>query len=261
MKSFRAIAAAACGLMLSTAPLAAAELRTTATYLVNLGTTNIATAAVRLTDTGNRYALALEARVSGLAQVVASGIARIGSAGLSTGTGLVSERFDLLTRAAGEDFTIEVEYDKRDVTAFVVKPPLLNDIDRVALERRHLRGVNDMLAAFVLKGQNLDRSLCERELKIFTGLERFNLGMRFLRQDEATSRRTGYQGPLVLCAIRYTPVSGHYTTSDITNYLAQSDRILIWYAPLATPGYFIPYRALLSTSGGDLSMVLTELAQ
>jgi hypothetical protein len=98
-------------------------------------------------------------------------------------------------------------------------------------------------------------------MQIFTGLERFNVAMRFAKEDVATSKRTGYQGPVILCNIRYTPVSGHFTTSEITNFLADSDRILIWYAPLGAPGYFIPYRVLLTTSVGDLSMVLTELQQ
>lgn len=252
-----ACAAALCGL-LPVAPLAAAELQATATYAVNLGTTNIASVAIRLNDSGNRYAMALDARVTGLAQLVASGTARVQSAGRSTGSGLASEQFDLLTRAAGEEFSVEIEYRKRDVTAFVVTPPILNDIDRVALERRHLRGVNDMLAAFVLKGDRLGPQLCDRELDIFTGLERFSLHLRYLRQEEATSRRTGYQGPVVLCGLNYTPISGHYTTSEVTNYLAASDRMLLWYAPLGS-GYFIPYRALVSTSVGDLSVVLTDL--
>jgi hypothetical protein len=261
MRLFGTVGAAICSLLALVAPLGAAELRSAATYMVNLGTTHIATATVRLSDTGMRYSLTVDARISGLAQLVASGIARLGSTGLSTGSGLVSEKFDLLTRASGEDFTVAIEYAKRDVTAFIVTPPLHNDIDRVALERRHLRGVNDMLAAFVLKGGTLAPSLCERNLQIFTGLERFNLSLRFIRQEEATSRRTGYQGPVVLCGVRYTPVSGHYTTSEITNYLAASERILVWYAPLEAAGYFIPYRALLSTSVGDLSVVLTELSQ
>ena len=70
---------------------------------------------------------------------------------------------------------------------------------------------------------------------------------------------TFVQGPVVLCNIRYTPVSGHFTTSELTSYLADSDRILIWYAPLGDSGYFIPYRLLMTTSFGDLSMVLTSL--
>ena len=95
----------------------------------------------------------------------------------------------------------------------------------------------------------------------FTGLERFNIAMRFTKEDQATSKKTGYQGPVILCNIRETPISGHFSTSEVTNYLKDSDRILIWYAPLAAKGYFIPYRVLMTTSMGDLSLVLTRLRQ
>jgi hypothetical protein len=95
---------------------------------------------------------------------------------------------------------------------------------------------------------------------VFTGLERFDIEMRYLQDDTATSQRTGYQGPVILCAIRYIPVSGHFPESEITRGLAESERILIWYAPLAETGYFVPYRVLLTTSMGDLSMVLTRLS-
>lgn len=243
------------------APATAAEVRATATYAVTLGGTHIATATVRLNDSGGRYAMDLDARITGLAQLVASGTARAASAGASTGKGLNSEKFDLLTRAQGEEFTVAIEYARQDVTAFVVTPPILNNIDRVAIERRHLSGVNDMLAAFVAKGGALDADLCKRRMQIFTGIERFNVAMEYTRSEEATSRRTGYQGPVVLCSVRYTPVSGHYTTSEITSYLADSGRILLWYAPLRTPGYFVPYRAIITTSAGDLSIVLTKLEE
>ncbi|MDP1732312.1 MAG: DUF3108 domain-containing protein [Devosia sp.] len=261
MRFWQALKAASCCFALWTAPVAAAEVKATAQYLISLSGTNIAAVTIRLNDSGRRYALALDAKITGLAQLVASGVAKVDSSGLSNGTGLVSERFDLLTRASGEDFTVAVEYAQREVTAFVVDPPLINNIDRVALERKHLRDVNDMVAAFVLKGGALNDALCSRKMQVFTGLERFNVAMRFARADVATSKRTGYQGPVILCNIRYTPVSGHFTTSEITRFLADSDRILIWYAPLAAPGYFIPYRVLLTTSVGDLSMVLTELEQ
>jgi hypothetical protein len=154
---------------------------------------------------------------------------------------------------------VRIEYARGDVTAFVVTPPLLNNIDRVPLERKHLRGVNDMVAAFILRSKALDRSVCERRMQVFTGLERFDIRMSYSADDMATSPRTGYQGPVVLCKIRYIPVSGHFTTSEITTFLAGSDRILIWYAPLGETGYLIPYRVLISTSMGDLSMVLTAM--
>jgi hypothetical protein len=257
----RLLTALAFAAICAVAPARADGVAATATYSVTLGGTLVANVTIRLNDSGNDYAMALDARITGLAQLVASGIAKVESVGQSTNSGLVSQKFDLLTRAQGEDFTVNVEYAQKDVTAFVVSPPIVNNIDRVALERRHLRGVNDMMAAFVLKGGRLDRGLCDRKLQIFTGVERFNVSMAFAKDDVATSKRTGYQGPVILCNIRYTPVSGHYTSSEITTYLAETGRILIWFAPLRAPGYFIPYRALLSTSVGDLSIVLTDLKQ
>lgn len=242
-----------------TAPTRAADV--IADYAVSLGNTNIANVTIGLRDDGKRYQLDATARITGLASLVASGSGKIASEGASSGNGLTSERFDLLTSSGGENFTVAVTYAARNVQSFVINPPLLNNIDRVAIERKHLSGVNDMIAAFVLKGGGLDRNLCNRKVQIFTGLERFNLAMRFTREDEATSKKTGYQGPVILCNIRYTPISGHFTTSEVTNYLKESDRILIWYAPLATPGTYIPYRVLLTTSTGDLSMVLTRLQQ
>ncbi|MEO6015000.1 MAG: DUF3108 domain-containing protein [Devosia sp.] len=230
-----------------------------ASYVVNLGGTIIATAKFHFVDDGSTYGLSLDANVSGVAQLVASGIAQVESTGAVTADGLRSNSFDLLTRASGEDFTVKVQYQKGTVAAFQVNPPIVNNIDRIPLERKQLAGVNDFLASFILKGSKLDRSLCNQRARIFTGIERFDLNFSYARDDKATSQRTGYQGPVVLCKIDYKPISGHFTTSEITNSLAQQDRILIWFAPLHDTGYFVPYRVLLTTSMGDLSMVLTKL--
>lgn len=243
------------------APVAAEELRVIARYTVTLGGTQIAQANVTLDDSGKSYSMALDARISGLAQLVASGTAKLASAGVSNGTGLKSRKFDMTTRANGEDFAVAITYADAGVDTFVVDPPIINNIDRVAIERKQLSAVNDMAAAFVLRGKALGPDICDRKLQIFTGVERFNLSMAFAKDDVATSKRTGYQGPVIACRVRYTPVSGHYTTSDVTTYLAASERILIWYAPLATPGTFIPYRALITTEAGDISIILTELQQ
>ncbi|MDO8359211.1 MAG: DUF3108 domain-containing protein [Devosia sp.] len=238
---------------------ARANATASATYVINLGGTIIASAKFKFTDAGATYDLALDASISGIAQLVASGIAKVDSSGIVTRTGLDSTSFDLLTRSGGEDFTVRVQYSAGNVSSFVITPPIVNNIDRVPLERKQLSGVNDMLATFLLKGSKLDRSLCDHHAQVFTGIERFDLDFRYAKDDVATSPRTGYQGPVVLCNIHYKPISGHYTTSEITNSLAQDDRILIWYAPLRDTGYFVPYRVLLTTSMGDLSMVLTDL--
>jgi hypothetical protein len=246
-------------LALLAAPARAGGLAADAGYLVSLGGINIATADVKLTDDGSHYDLLAKAEVAGLGNLVASGTARIEAKGSSAGPTLSSESFDLLTRANGEDFSIAVQYAQGQVTAFVVAPPLVNDVNRVPIERSQLNGVGDMLSAFVLKADRLDSSLCRQNLRIFTGVERFDLAMSYVGNDKATSLRTAYQGPVVQCRLKYTPISGHFTTSEMTRYLAASDQLFLWYAPLDATGYFIPYRMLITTSVGDLSMVLTSL--
>ena len=259
MTQFRLAPLAALAL-LAGLPATAAEVDASASYVVTLGGINIAAMEVDLKDDGTRYSLDLSANVAGLGAVVASGTASASSAGNSSGSTLVAQDFELKTRANGETFTVDVSFAGRDVDTFKVEPPILDNYDRVPLERRHLTGVGDFLSAFVIKGAALDKNLCQRRAGIFTGVERFNIAMSFAGTDEATSARTGYQGPVVLCSVDYDPVSGHFTTSEITNYLADSDRIVIWYAPLGETGYFIPYRVLLGTNMGDLSMVLTGMS-
>jgi len=250
------------GLGLSALPAHAASLNAAAEYSVTMGGTQVATAEVKLSDDGVAYTLVGSAKITGLARLVAGGSARLQSTGNSTSSGLHSQRFDLLTRSSGQDFTVAITYAAGDVNSFKVNPPIVNNINRVAIERKQLVGnVNDMAAAFVLKGDRLDASLCERQMEIFTGVERFNLKLSYAKDDVATSKRTGYQGPVVLCAVQYSPISGHYTSSEVTRDLVEKERILIWYAPLAATGYFIPYRALVSTESGDLSVVLTALTE
>lgn len=247
--------------MLLSFPALAAEVNAKASYVLTLGGINIAVMNIDLEDDGSRYRLGLSANVAGLGTLVASGTAKATSTGRSSGAALQSEQFELETKARGETFNVDVTFAGRNVTTFQVEPPILDNYSRVPIERRHLTGVGDFLSAFVLKGKALDKSLCQREAKIFTGVERFNIAMSYAGEDEATSTRTGYQGKVVLCTVNYDPVSGHFTNSDITSYLADSDRIIIWYAPLGETGYFIPYRVLLGTEMGDMSMVLTSLVQ
>lgn len=253
------LAALTLALGLSAQPVLAQEMTARAAYVVSLGGNTIATASITLKDSQNRYALALDATVSGVGQFVAAGGAKASASGRSSPKGLAAENFEITTRTGREMINATVAYTGGAVSTFVVDPPMINTIDRVPIERRHLTGVGDMLSAFLLRGTGLDASLCNHKAQVFNGLERFTIAMRFGRTETATSKRTGYQGPVVVCLIDYTPVSGHYTSSEITSFLADNDKMMIWYAPLRDTGYFVPYRVLIDTAYGDLSMVLTEL--
>lgn len=236
-----------------------AALDAKASYVINLGGINIATADVNFTEGGGRYNVDIAANVSGVGTLVAQGTAHADSSGAASDHRLTARDFNVTTRANGRDFSVAVQYAAGNATAFKVDPPLTETLGRIPIERKDLRGVTDPVGAFILKGAELGPDLCDRTLKIFTGMERYDIDMRFGAIQTATSTRTGYQGPVALCKLRYLPVSGHYTSSEMTQYLATSRKILIWYAPLTGTDYFIPYRVLMATAAGDLSMVLTDL--
>ena len=79
----------------------AGEVKASVKYAITLGGTQIAVANVDLDDTGSSYSLDLDAKISGMAQFVASGSARIESNGVSTDSGLKATDFNMLTRASG----------------------------------------------------------------------------------------------------------------------------------------------------------------
>lgn len=254
--------AAATGVAFSLAALSAiaAPVETNARYIVSLAGVNVASVSIDFEDNGSTWEVDLGAKVSGVGTLVASGTAAAGSRGQSGNDSLNASGFTIETHTKSQNFNVAVQYASGNATGFQIDPPLVNNISRVAIERKHLRQVGDPIGSFILKGDALGPELCNRRLKVFTGIERYDIDMRFAQMQTATSNRTGYQGPVALCQLRYIPVSGHFTTSEMTTYLANSDRILIWYAPLGDTGYFIPYRVLLGTSMGDLSMVLTGLS-
>ncbi len=240
-------------------PAMAQSLSVEAKYVINIGGTIIANAEFDLREDESSYTLDLDARVIGLGQFVARGSAAAKVEGRATSSAYRGESFNLQTRTSEGTVTVDVRFSGGDVVSFFTDPPVQPRIDQVPLERRQLVGVNDMLSAFIIKANGLDRSICDRKLRVFTGVERFDLQLHYVGAESATSARTGYQGPVILCQISYKPISGHYLSSEITNYLQTSDRILIWYAPVENSKTFIPYRVLIGTTLGDLSMVLTRL--
>lgn len=261
MKRFSLVSLTIAALAFATAstPAFAQQANALARYVVNMGGINVAYINIRLEADGASYQLDLSADVAGLAQIVAQGSGAVNSGGRVTADGLAANRFYLETRTQTDRFSVQTNYQNANASEGTVAPPLPNTPGRVPVTGGHRSGVNDPIASFILRGGALDQSLCNRTMRIYTGIERFDMALSFADMQEATSARTGYQGPVVLCAMRYMPISGHFETSEITNYLRDNQRMLAWFAPLGQTGYFIPYRVLIGTSFGDLSMVLTSL--
>jgi len=237
----------------------AANLNASANYVVTLRGVNIATAAVSFKDNGENYSVNISGDVSGLASLVAAGTAKLNSYGNSSSAQLQSDRFELETVANEQSFRVQFQAINGNVTSTQIVPKLSQNENRVPVKNNHRHNINGPIASFFIKANKLSPEICNRKLEVYTGVERYNIDLKFAKAQTATSKSTGYQGPVMLCTMRYTPVSGHFTNSETTKYMKSNQRFLIWYAPLGQSGYMIPYRILVGTAFGDLSMVLTRL--
>ena len=237
----------------------AADLNANANYVVTLRGVNISTVGVAFKDDGQKYRVDISADVAGLAALVAAGTASLSSTGSSTASQLQSDRFELETIANGQSFNVRFQADNGNVTSSQVLPPLTQNENRVPITAKHRQNINDPVASFFLKANRLSPDVCNQSFEVYTGVERYDIDLKFAKEQTATSKATGYQGPVMLCTMRYKPISGHFTNSDTTSYMQSNQRFLIWYAPLGDSGYMIPYRVLVGTAFGDLSMVLTRL--
>jgi hypothetical protein len=90
---------------------------------------------------------------------------------------------------------------------------------------------------------------CERTVAVFDGHTRYNLRLAFERLDTVKTDR-GYQGPVVVCSVKFVPVAGYDPKHFLVTYLAAQHDTEIWLAPLAGSRLVVPYRASISTPMG-----------
>ena len=87
---------------------------------------------------------------------------------------------------------------------------------------------------------------CERTIPIFDGHTRYNLRLSFKRVD-TVSTEGGYQGPVIVCAVKFFPVAGYDPKHFLITYLAAQHDIEIWLAPIAGSRLMVPYRMSMPT--------------
>ena len=71
-------------------------------------------------------------------------------------------------------------------------------------------------------------------------------------------RDRGYRGPVVVCAVYFTPLAGYIPDRPVIKYLATQRDIEITFAPLAGTRILVPFRLRIPT---PLGMAMLEANQ
>ena len=84
---------------------------------------------------------------------------------------------------------------------------------------------------------------------MFDGRVRYDLSSEFKRVEEVKAAK-GYQGPVMVCAVYFTPISGYIPSSAIIRYLTAIRDAEAWVAPIAGTRVLVPFRFSLPTPVG-----------
>lgn len=156
---------------------------------------------------------------------------------------------------------VRVTVDHGNVKDFRVDPPLDRNKERVPVTPEQRRGVLDPMTASLIHvpgaGSPLVPKACQRTLPIFDGRIRYDLKLAFKRIDKVKADK-GYAGPVVVCSVYFSPISGYIPSRITIRYLEKQRDMEIWLAPIAGTRVLVPFLAQGPTPIGEAVMKATE---
>ena len=98
-------------------------------------------------------------------------------------------------------------------------------------------------------GDPVSPEACNRKVAVFDGRVRYDLHSEFKRMETVKADR-GYEGPAVVCAVYFTPISGYVPERPAIKYLVTLRDAEVWLAPISGTRVLVPFRFSMPTPLG-----------
>jgi hypothetical protein len=92
---------------------------------------------------------------------------------------------------------------------------------------------------------------------VFDGRARYDLQLVYKRIEQVKAE-TGYDGPVVVCAVYFKPIAGFVLSRTAVKYLMRQRDMEAWLAPLAGTRVVVPYRVSVPTPIGLAVLQATD---
>ncbi len=219
-------------------------------YRISLAGLSLGTANLSGAVAPDKYQLNINAKLQGLVGLVLSGAGAAQGSGDIVGGKPSSHGYSLTANNSSMTRVIQMAIDHMSVGQVEVTPPFDEHPDRVALSAANKKGVVDPIGALVMPASNnpLDPAQCNRTLPVFDSFQRFNVVLSYTGTKTISIR--GYQGPVLVCAARYTPIAGHRPTRKQTVFMANNRDMSAWLMPVGNTGVLMPMRISVKTQVG-----------
>jgi hypothetical protein len=237
---------------------ASAQANLDAQYRVSLLGLPIGTGSWSVDLAGDHYTMKATGQVAGIMKAFSSGEGTASVRGTIAGAKLLPAGYTFNVKTGGRTDDVRMALASSAVKQLSVEPPTEPKPDRIPLTEAHKRGIIDPISAGVLpaeKGPTAD--VCQRTVAIFDGRMRFDLALSFKRMARVKSEK-GYEGPVVVCGIRFNPIGGHEPGKSGIRFLRETKDMEIWYAPIAGTHFVAMYRIMMPTQIGIASIEATR---
>lgn len=157
--------------------------------------------------------------------------------------------------------TIRIAMNGGNVTESSITPEPPADDARIPVTDAHRRGVLDPMTGSMIRvpgtGNLLGPEACKSAAAVFDGRMRYDLRLDYKRMETVKAEK-GYQGPAVVCAIFFTPVSGYVPDRAAIKYLAAQKAMEVWLVPIAGTRVLVPFKLSIPTPLGHGVLVATQ---
>jgi hypothetical protein len=240
---------------------ALAQGRLDARYAVTLAGMPVGKGAWVIDIAENQFTAAASGATAGLLRVFASGQGSGASRGYIVSGNPVPASFAASITTDKKTEEIRMTLSSGDVKDFAVSPEVPEDPERVPVTDVHFHGVSDPMTGSLIRvpgtGNPLTPQACARTTPIFDGRMRYNLQFAYKRMEQVKADK-GYEGPVVVCAVYFTPIAGFIPHRASVKYLAAQRDMEVWLAPVANTRVLVPYRISIPTPVGVGVMQATQ---
>ena len=148
-----------------------------------------------------------------------------------------------------------------NVKEYGIEPEPPVDPDRIPITEAHRHSVYDPMTGSMLRvpgtADPLTPEACHTGAAVFDGRMRYDLKLDYKRMESVRAEK-GYQGPVVVCAVYFSPVAGYIPDRPVIKYLAAQRNIEIAFAPIAGTRILVPFRMVVPTPLGNAMLEATQ---
>jgi Protein of unknown function (DUF3108) len=242
-------------------PQAFAQGRLEAQYEATLAGIPVGRGAWTIEITDDQYAASAYGGTAGLLKTFASGSGTAAAQGRVVNGALVSSSYNASTTTSKKSEAIRMVLNNGTIKDYAIDPEVPLDPERIPVTEAHRKGVFDPMTGSMLRvpgtADPLSPEACRSGAAVFDGRMRYDLKLDFKRMETVKAEK-GYQGPVVVCAIYFSPIAGYIPDRPVIKYLSTARNMEIAFAPVLGTRILVPYRMVIPTPLGVAMLEATQ---